>query len=800
MALGIAILFLIPVTIIVSATDTTPPIIEQLWFDPNGFTLYGPLYFWVDCIVNDPYTDPNSGVADVRVIMTGPAGFTPVNESLPDYGGGEYYFEYINDAPLLGTYYFHIVATDFSGNSVTSDQCSFYLIAQQNTIYVDESNTAGPWDGTAAHPLLTITEGITAVYPYGTVFVKDGVYHETLHVDKPMNIVGQDRQATIIDGNFSETYNNGIEIAVNNVNISYMAILNTYNPILPYGGPKIYNVMHCTIAYSHNFGIYLQGTTKNIINDCAINNEPNNAIFFADGISFPVSNKTITNCTIQNNNKGIHFLSYYAYHNYFYRNNFINNTIDVYNVGSQPNYWDNGAVGNYWDCYRSVHPNAHIVPSTGTWDQPFTINSFDIDHHPWVYPNGFIDHTAPTATVVYPNGGETVSSTINILWTANDDLSPMNKVKIHLEYSGDNGTIWHTIVSNITNTGTYAWNTLTVPSGTQYRIRVNATDEFQNIGSDVSDGVFTVLNNHAPNIPSNPSPTYGATGVDCNADLSWTGGDQDQGDVVTYDVYFGTTNPPQKIVNNQSATSYEPGTMNFNTQYYWKIVSWDNHGASATGPLWIFHTVTNNPPNVPSNPSPANNATNISINTTLSWIGGDPDSGDTITYDVYFGTTNSPPKVAGNQSATMYNPGTLGYLTTYYWRVVCWDDHNVSTAGPLWHFTTTSIPPAPVLNISSITGGFSRVNAIITNNGNADATNVKWNITLTGGLIVLGKQTSGTIDKISAGNSTFVKSSFLFGFAKTTITVHAVCDEGSEVTRTVQGIIFLVFVIGVTHK
>ena len=61
----------------------------------------------------------------------------------------------------------------------------------------------------------------------------------------------------------------------------------------------------------------------------------------------------------------------------------------------------------------------------------------------------------------------------------------------------------------------------------------------------------------------------------------------------------------------------------------------------------------NLPPNQPSSPNPANGATNVPINSDLSWTGGDPNPGDTVTYDVYFGTSSTPPKVGYNQSAVI---------------------------------------------------------------------------------------------------------------------------------------------------
>jgi len=102
---------------------------------------------------------------------------------------------------------------------------------------------------------------------------------------------------------------------------------------------------------------------------------------------------------------------------------------------------------------------------------------------------------------------------------------------------------------------------------------------------------------------------------------------------------------------------------------------------------------SNNPPNKPSDPTPADTATGISILTDISWTGGDPDPGDTVTYDVFF-DTSSPPALllCDDATTTTCNPGTLNYSTTYYWHVFATDKHGASTAGDIWQFTTEDEP------------------------------------------------------------------------------------------------------------
>jgi predicted secreted protein len=111
--------------------------------------------------------------------------------------------------------------------------------------------------------------------------------------------------------------------------------------------------------------------------------------------------------------------------------------------------------------------------------------------------------------------------------------------------------------------------------------------------------------------------------------------------------------------------------------------------------VWLIRVVSgagaqNSAPNIPSNPSPVNQATDGSINAQLSWSGGDPDAGNIVTYDVYFGTSPTGPMaiVSHNQTGTTYAPGTLVYNTTYYWKIVATDNHGASTPGPMWDFTT----------------------------------------------------------------------------------------------------------------
>jgi hypothetical protein len=134
-----------------------------------------------------------------------------------------------------------------------------------------------------------------------------------------------------------------------------------------------------------------------------------------------------------------------------------------------------------------------------------------------------------------------------------------------------------------------------LPSGTQ--IENQAFVNFDGIGPynpAPKEGPWINTIDSPPYVPGNLSPEDGASGVPRNAALSWTGGDPDAGDTVTYDVYFGTSSPPplKEIIGpypgTQSSIIYDPSTLVRGTAYYWQIVATDNHGITAVGPVWDF--------------------------------------------------------------------------------------------------------------------------------------------------------------------------------------------------------------------
>ncbi len=117
-------------------------------------------------------------------------------------------------------------------------------------------------------------------------------------------------------------------------------------------------------------------------------------------------------------------------------------------------------------------------------------------------------------------------------------------------------------------------------------------------------------------------------------------------------------------------------------------------GAATVLDVQMDIDVTNDHPFEPAGPTPDDGASNQLVNLTLQWSGGDPDSGDTVTYSVYLDTANPPAALVDTVSETASaisvssQPGQLDYDTTYYWQITAEDGGGLSASGPVWSFTT----------------------------------------------------------------------------------------------------------------
>ena len=125
---------------------------------------------------------------------------------------------------------------------------------------------------------------------------------------------------------------------------------------------------------------------------------------------------------------------------------------------------------------------------------------------------------------------------------------------------------------------------------------------------------------------------------------------------------------------------------------------------STSRPNIQINMTTSDPTSAP-NPavlvSPGNGAWAM-IGDILSWNSG---GGFPSSYDVYFGTSSTPPLVSDNQTALNYTP-TLATGNTYYWKVVPANAFGEATGCPTWSFKTptatqlaesfenTAFPPA----------------------------------------------------------------------------------------------------------
>jgi parallel beta-helix repeat protein len=304
--------------------------------------------------------------------------------------------------------------------------CKISVKAELVTVYVDNHNVTGPWDGTAEHPYKNITSGLEHAKDGNTIFVKAGTYREHVVVNESVSLIGEDRNSTIVDGNGNGTV---ISITANNVSIEGLTIegsgqspndcgisidhstgnyirgntitdnyegiglYSSSNDVVSgnsitdnYEGIGLYSSSNDVVSGNsitdNYYGIGLYYSSDDVVSGNSITDNyygiglyyssddvvSGNSITdnYYEGIDvYYSSDDVVSGNTITDNYDGIGLYS--SSNNNICCNNFINNTEQVSSIGSV-NSWDNGVEGNYWSDYTG-----HNLNGTGIGDTPYVI-------------------------------------------------------------------------------------------------------------------------------------------------------------------------------------------------------------------------------------------------------------------------------------------------------------------------------------------------------------------------------------------------------------------------------------------
>ena len=200
----------------------------------------------------------------------------------------------------------------------------------------------------------------------------------------------------------------------------------------------------------------------------------------------------------------------------------------------------------------------------------------------------------------------------------------------------------------------------------------------------------------------------------------------------------------------------------------------------------LFSGAANQPPVTPAAPTgPTSGFTGVSYS--FSATTTDPE-GDNISYMLDWGDGNFSswlgPYPSGATATTLHAWASAG---TYDVKVKAKDSNGAESGWSPAH--SIVITAGPSIEIGDITGGLFKVKAVIKNTGGGAATNISWKIELTGGLIILGKVSTGTIPTIAAAGQATVSSKLILGFGKTVVKVTA-----DTATKSVNATVLLVFI------
>jgi hypothetical protein len=363
-----------------------------------------------------------------------------------------------------------------------------------------------------------------------------------------------------------------------------------------------------------------------------------------------------------------------------------------------------------------------LIPGTTYYWRIDEVNEAE-PNSPW--KGNVWNFTVPPRIAYNPvpaDSAESIDTSVELSWMGGF------RTKLHTTYFGDNFDDVNNAAGGLPQAdATYSPGTLELAKTYYWRI-----DEFDAVTTHKGD-VWSFTTQGAV---GSPIPANGAVDVTQIPILSWNAGIYS----ASHQVYFGTdkqavknadtTSPEYKSSGNLGSESYDPGKLEWNTPYYWRIDEVNNANADSPwiGNLWSFTTanflIVDDFESY-NDLDPADPENNRIFN---AWLDGldDPSNGSVVGYD-------NPPFAeqtivhSGSQSMPLAYDNTVGKseATSVLTYPRDWTEKDVDTL-TIW-FRGDSANAAENLYVA-LNG-----NAVVTND-NPDAAQrvawTQWNINL----------------------------------------------------------------------
>ena len=270
-----------------------------------------------------------------------------------------------------------------------------------------------------------------------------------------------------------------------------------------------------------------------------------------------------------------------------------------------------------------------LVPGTTYYWLIDEVNDLNPDS-PWEGPVWSFTIAPKIAFKPTPaDGAEAVESGGQLSW------EPGFNAKLHYVYFGDN----YDQVNNAAGalpSGLKVFNPGTLEPAKVYYWRVDEFDILETHKGEVWS--FTTVG-----AVGSPTPSYGGKDVKHTQILRWVASDQ----AASHEVYFGTDkdavrnadtgSPEHKGTRDLGAESYDPGLLEWNSTYYWRVDEVNNANADSPwkGNVWMFTTANFFVVDDFENYNDLNESEPASNRIYLAWLDGfdDPANGSLVGYE-----------------------------------------------------------------------------------------------------------------------------------------------------------------------